>query len=273
MTTTLGLDWGGHGWIAVVATDDPDGLEFDATFFPSILNAWRARRDDAETILVDIPIGLPPRADDLEDEEPIVRECDAAARELLGSDRASSVFDVPCREAATQPTFGAANARNREYAGRGLTIQAWAITPRILEVEALLREFDDAREVVREAHPEVCFAALGDGPVAASKTSDEGRRARLEAVAELGDHYDWATGLDDRYETLEDEHVNELEPHERRIHGSNRDDLLDAFALAVTGFAGDLQRLPSESAAPGVPRDRHGLPMEIVYHEPRTRSS
>ena len=269
MTTTVGLDWGGRGWIAVVATDGPDGLEFDATVFPSILNAWRAWREDAETILVDIPIGLPSRADDdLEDGEPIVRACDTEARERLAPDRASSVFDVPCREAAREPTFGAANARNRERAGRGLTVQAWAITPRILEVEALLREFDDAREVVREAHPEVCFATLGDGPIAASKTSEEGRRARLEALATLGDHYDWAVGLDERYETLEDEHVNELEPHERRIHGSNRDDLLDAFALAVTAFAGDLQRLPSEAAAPEVPRDRHGLPMEIVYHEP-----
>ncbi|WP_255191263.1 DUF429 domain-containing protein [Natronobeatus ordinarius] len=273
MTTTLGLDWGGRGWIAVVATGGPDSLEFDAAFFPSMLTVWRAWRDDAETILVDIPIGLPAGTDDLEDEGPIVRECDAAARELLGPDRRSSVFDVPCREAARQPTFGAANARNRERAGRGLTIQAWAITPRILEVEALLREFDDAREVVREAHPEVCFAALGDGPIAASKTTDEGRQARLEALATLGDHYDWAVGLDERYEALEAEHVTDLEPHERRIHGSDRDDLLDAFALAVTAFAGDLRRLPSESAAPEVPRDRHGLPMEIVYHEPTTRSS
>ena len=267
MVTALGLDWGGRGWIAVVVEETGDGPDFDAAFYPSILNVWRAWREEVETILVDVPIGLPSGGDGGRG-EPVGRACDEAARAVLGSVRGSSVFDVPCREAATQPTFGAANATNRDRLGRGLTVQAWSITPRILEVDAFVREFDDARAVVREAHPELCFGTLGDGPIEEPKTTDEGRALRLDVLASLGDHYDWATGLDDRYRTLEDEHVNDLEPHERRIHGSNRDDLLDAFVLAVTALAGNLRRLPAETEAPDAPRDRHGLAMEIVYHEP-----
>ncbi|SFC52251.1 Protein of unknown function [Halobiforma haloterrestris] len=56
---------------------------------PSIHSVWFEHRD-ADAILVDVPIGLP--ADHR-------RTCDREAKDLLGPDRANSVFWTPCREA------------------------------------------------------------------------------------------------------------------------------------------------------------------------------
>ena len=61
---------------------------------------------DANSVLIDIPIGLL-------DKGPDERSCDKAARKLLGK-RASSVFPAPARQALDASDYQAALAVNRE---------------------------------------------------------------------------------------------------------------------------------------------------------------
>lgn len=251
MAPFVGVDWASRGWLAVAIEDD----EWTARMHPSIHSVWFDHRD-AESILVDIPIGLP---------ESKRRECDRGAKEFLGPDRARSVFWTPCRDAVERDTYAAAKRANRAARGDSLSTQAWGLVPRIREVDRFLRDTDDARGVVAESHPEVCFASFASGSLT-SKHDDDGIDAR-RAILEATD--DSAAGVYDRFV---DEHIESQPSWARRIGSSNRDDLLDAMVLALTakagagGFERTLDR--AGDGAPSIPRDGEGLPMQIVYAEP-----
>lgn len=239
MSRYVGLDWGGTGWVAVVADDGGD-RPFSAAFYPSILNAWRANRD-AETILVDIPIGLA---------EADRRQCDEDAKSILGDGR-SRVFYTPVREAVYEDRFEAAGDANETATGNRISTQAYHICPAIREVDGFLREFDAARGVVREAHPEVCFAALAGKAGLPSKATDDGVERRREIL-------EAATNATVDLETFLERAIDDRPVYARRFRTSHRDDLLDAFALAVTA-RGETTTLPADP-----PTDDCELPMEIV---------
>jgi len=251
MAPFVGVDWASRGWLAVAI----EGGEWTARMHPSIHSVWFDHRD-AESVLVDIPIGLP---------ESERRECDRGAKEFLGPDRARSVFWTPCRDAVERDTYAAAKRANREALGDGLSTQAWGLVPRIREVDRFLRDTDDARGVVAESHPEVCFASFAAGSLP-SKHDDGGLDARRETL-EATDAS--AAGVYDRFV---EEHIEGQPAWARRIGESNRDDLLDAMALALTAKAGadGFERTldPASDGAASVPRDSEGLPMRIVYAEP-----
>lgn len=240
MSSYVGLDWAGNGWIAVTATGDGADRRYDAAFAPTILNAWRTHRD-ASSILVDVPIGL---ADERR------RECDEEAKSVLGESR-SSVFYTPVRAAVYEDDYAAAGDANEDATGNRISTQAYHICPAIREVDAFLAEFEDARDVVREAHPEVCFAALAGESGLSSKTTDEGFDRRCEI---LEDATDGTVDLESFVETR----IDDQPAYARRFRASNRDDVLDAFALAVTA-SGETATLPAEP-----PTDDRELPMEIV---------
>ncbi len=284
MTTVAGVDWAGTGWFAVVLDGDEsadvldadvldsDGLDANADtavetspdaavragtdVYPSLLNV--VHETGADPVLVDIPIGL---SDDDQ------RACDAAAREVLASGRTGSVFPTPCREAVYAPSYDGAKAVNEARTGLSVTVQTWNVVPRIREADALLATVPAAREVVRESHPEVCFAALADEAVAHSKTTDEGVAERLSALETV------APGLPGLYDALVERFVTEPAPHARRLPADAADDVLDALALAATALVGSgqapvgteswsLATLPADP-----PTDERGLPMEMVYPE------
>jgi predicted RNase H-like nuclease len=111
--------------------------------------------------------------------------------------------------------------------------------------------------VVRESHPEVVFAGLNDGDaLGTSKSEDDGIEARLNV---LKGHLDGARSV---LETLTDKHIDEVPAWQRRIGAGNRDDLVDAMALAVLGrlTGGTLDTLPNDP-----PTGAEGRPMEICY--------
>jgi len=241
--TAVGVDWGSNGW--VVAVRDAGG--WDASLHPSFLSVWHAHRD-AASILVDVPIGLPQRGR---------RTCDERARELLGAQR-RRVFLAPPRAALDAPTYADAKRRVEARTTGSLTTQTWNVLPQVRDADVLLAEHPAARDVVREAHPEVCFAGLGDGPIAPAKTDDAGVDARLDVLDRYGD-------VRAAYERLVAAHIDEPPAHGRRFRADNRDDLLDAMCLAVTGWTdrGTLQTLPADP-----PQDpERGIPMEIVYRD------
>ena len=202
---------------------------------------------NAKLVLVDIPIGLP--------EGPGGRECDDEARDKLGSPRRSSVFTAPTRQTVEQAAkamrdHAAANKIERRLAGKGMSIQAFSIAPKIHEVDRAIQDRETNTPSVREVHPEICFWALNDRqPMEYSKKKREGEAERLQVLQRREPRAQKI--LDDACCTFLRSQVA-------------RDDILDALATAVTARLGH-DRLRTIPECP--PTDCKGLPMEMVYWE------
>lgn len=249
----VGVDRGGSDWIAVGYSDQGS---IDATVYDTIDELWTVHGDDADRIVVDVPIGLCGSVDDsdtcgkLSDGE-LSRLCDDLARPVIGS-RSSSVFPAPCREAIELAADGAQDSEvkqaNERHTGKGLTQQAVSIVPCIAEVDELLRNGGDP-EVLVEGHPEVCFRALADAELGHSKKTAPGVAERLRLL-ESADDYQQGT-----WRRLASELAAEG-------YSTGLDDLLDALVLAVTAGApeDELQTLPADP-----PKDDENLPMQMVY--------
>lgn len=167
----LGVDGCRQGWVAVTLVEGAvAGVEVVTTLAEALADGPFA------AVGVDIPIGLVdgPRA------------ADAAARELLPG-RASSVFSAPPRaviDAAREgalTTHAEATARAVEMTGSGISMQAWRLVPKIVEVDSLLA----ARHPLHEVHPEVAFAVV-TGAALARKRSWAGITTRRAVLARLG---------------------------------------------------------------------------------------
>lgn len=162
-------------------------------------------------IAIDVPIGLLDVGS---------RRCDRDVRRLLGR-RSASVFTAPIRPLLTAASYAEASAIRRTVEGKGLSVQAWAIVPKIREADDALRADPALRGLVREAHPELCFAFVDDGrPLTHAKKTADGKAQR---VAVLRDAY-------------------------------------AAVWTAARVARGEAVTVPAEP-----PRDRFGLPMEMVY--------
>lgn len=196
---------------------------------------------ESDRIFVDIPIGLP--------DGPEGRACDRAARKVLGWPRMNSVFPAPARAVLDASDFEDAKRRSREATGgKAVSVQTFAIVPKIREVDSLLR-CDKARRLICEIHPEVCFWALnGCKPMKHSKKKKAGFCERLDVLERI--RPDARREID---EILKDFKRKEVA----------RDDAVDAMVAAVTA-AHDAAALRTLPACP--PRDSAGLlPMEMVY--------
>lgn len=232
----VGVDGCRGAWLAVKLT--PDG-QWELGLFPNIMALW-ADCGGSASVRIDIPIGL-------RDQGP-ERECDLEARRLLGI-RRSSVFPVPCRSAVYAQNYEVACDVNQQQTGRRLSMQTWAITPRIREVDEFLLNNERARPNIREIHPELCFWALAGGhPMNHSKKTPEGLLERRQVLNGIFPYTD---------QVIEDAI---REPDFRGTVGM--DDILDALSAAVTG----LEVGPELSSIPVTPEfDAYDLPMEMVF--------
>jgi len=188
-----------------------------------------------QVMAIDIPIGLT---------ECGPRECDLEARRLLGVGRASSVFPAPIRPVLAAATYPEACRIRQQVEGKKMSKQAWLITPKIREVDALMREDSELRRRAREIHPEVCFYFLaGRRPMTYSKKSKMGQEERRRLLEpNFGQRL---------REALE----------QRGKLACAVDDVLDAFAALWTAeriATGLAQTIPTEP-----PKDTYGLRMEI----------
>src|SRR5579864_3092685 len=129
----IGVDGCRAGWFAVNRRHNRLEYVICPTIQNLIMSFPKAKR-----ILVDIPIGLPWKGAE-------IRPCDRLARSVLGSPRMSSVFPVPCREAAHAKSIDQARALNIDILGRNLSAQTWGICAKIAEVDDLLQESPAAR--------------------------------------------------------------------------------------------------------------------------------
>ena len=182
-------------------------------------------------LAIDIPIGLLSSA----------RGCDLAARKLLGSPRASSVFSAPCREALSACNHAESNAINRHRTGRGLSQQAWGICRKIKEVDDAIAP--QTQQWTFEVHPEVSFWALNHfHPMRHNKKNESGRAERRALLMPI-------------FPKIDSHLLN-------RPSGIGADDLLDAAVAAWTAlrrYKGEAERVcPVET-------DERGLDVTIWY--------
>ena len=143
----VGVDGCTGGWFSVGL----NGNGYELNVFPTfgeLLTCY----SKARLILVDIPIGLPNGADR--------RHCEVEARGHLGNPRNTSVFTAPTRQTVIQAEQAPRNyadalkIERQATGGRGISRQAFAIAPKIAEVDNTLPR---RAPQVREVHPEILF--------------------------------------------------------------------------------------------------------------------
>jgi predicted RNase H-like nuclease len=146
-----GVDAWRGGWVAVTLRDGAFETAFVAAAFGDLLGEL----GEVAVVGVDMPIGLVAAG---------WRQADRLARAGLGS-RRSSIFATPPRPVLDAGGYAEANLRCRELTGQGLSRQAWALVPRIREVD----EFRTDRRLF-EVHPETSFQRLAGAPPASKRT-------------------------------------------------------------------------------------------------------
>lgn len=186
-------------------------------------------------VAVDVPIGLRRRG---------ARDCDLEARRLLGL-RRSSVFTAPIRPILTAASQVEASRIRHRVEGKRVSIQAWAIVPKIVEIDGFVRADPTRREIVREVHPEVSFCVLNGGrPMRAAKRKADGQTERLAVLRT------WC---------------GEAIAHalaERATLGCKADDIVDALVALWT--AERIHRGEAISIPTKPPLDAYGLRMEMM---------
>ena len=226
-----GVDGCVAGWLAIWV--DPNGGQPSSRVFPDASSLFAS--DDWAVTAVDIPIGLPTHGP---------RECDVAARRLL-RDRRSSVFPAPLRCTLSANTYEeACELSARASGGKKLSKQAFAILPKIRQIDDFLRRERSRSATVHEVNPEACFTYWNGGqPMQYAKRSGFGFVERFRLVEQA------FPGCAERF---------------RNEHPANQvsdDDILDALAALWTAL-----RLHKSSAiriGPEGTRDEVGLEMSM----------
>lgn len=226
----VGIDGCRGGWLCVIQRT---GGDLQARILTDLAPLLAAVSDGPAQVAVDMPIGLP---------EAGPRPCDRQARRLLGHPRGTSVFPAPIRPMLAAASHAEACAIGRARDGRGLTIQAWNLLPRIRQLDALLCGELARPGLIREAHPELIFLLWAGQSLAHAKRSAAGRAER-QALIEAA-----SPGAPERCR-------RQLPPR-----GWAADDLLDA--LACLRAAARLRG--GQALVLGGECDALGLPMEIA---------
>jgi predicted RNase H-like nuclease len=225
-----GVDGCRAGWVVVTAERRPGGGVTDVRLVARIAGVIdELRAGELAAVAVDMPIGLPDAG---------VRVADVEARRRLGR-KGSSVFPTPARGLLGAATHAEAVRLGRSIDGRGISVQAFNLLPRIAELNAVVDA--SMNDVLVEAHPESAFCLMAGAPLPSSKRTAAGRAERLALLA----------GRLGRCGTLD----------VRLPPGAGADDVLDAAANAWTAqrwLAGDAVVLGDGSL------DALGLPMRIV---------
>lgn len=246
----VGVDGCKAGWVAAIeGTDKPFHLAVYASFSDLV--------DDVphdSIIAVDMPIGLPERI------EGGGRSPEKLVRPMLGQ-RQSSVFSIPARQvvemggqmtgkiADDYPLHQRASeaAQTLSDPPKGVSIQAFYLFPKILELDGLLRADPALKTGLFESHPEVAFAVLNNGQAMhepkkiKGKVNPAGVEERVALLTSLGVPVDIF-----------------FQPPP---NGAAADDVLDAIVCSVVAY-----RIACDEAQcfPDPPeRDAHGLPIAI----------
>jgi predicted RNase H-like nuclease len=226
----VGVDGCAGGWVAA-SRDAGDAISVRR--IDTLEELFETMRP--EVVAVDVPIGLPERG---------ARACDVEARRLLG-DRKSSVFPAPIRPTLNAGSRAAASRLRQQVEEKRVSAQAWAIVPKIVEVDRFLCADPARAAVVREVHPEVSFYFLnGARPMRLPKKKADGRAERVSALRP------WCDDAIDKALA------------ERGTLRCRADDIVDAFVALWT--AERIARGAAVSIPADPPVDAYGLRMEMM---------
>jgi predicted RNase H-like nuclease/predicted house-cleaning noncanonical NTP pyrophosphatase (MazG superfamily) len=231
---SIGIDVCKGKWVAVALTEKG----FEVNKFNNIEEICN-KYEESDSIIVDIPIGLPENINDIRPEV-------EARKHLKG--KTSSIFNVPCRQAVYLIDYESANEKNREILGKGLAKQSFGIASKIKEVDNFLNNNPKWKNKLQEGHPEICFSKLNNGEVVIeNKTKLEGQQIRLDILKK---YYSDSHLVIAKY--LKDV------PARKKI-----DDVIDALCLAVMGVIGlenGFETIPKEPM-----EDVRDIRMQMVY--------
>ena len=235
MQWIVGVDGCPAGWIAAFAPlDDLAAPRIRVVpRFADIIDAPEA----PSVIAVDMPMGLPERI------EGAGRAPERLVRSLLGKG-ASSVFSMCSRRAVYAGTYEDAKriAFDTSSPGRMMTIQAFNIMRKIIEIDQLLQARPELVNRVFESHPEVIFHTLnGASNLAHPKKTPDGKMLRRALLAASGVGQDCLV--------------------QKPPQGAAVDDQIDALACLVTAQAiavGAARSFPSPPE-----RDQNNIPIAI----------
>lgn len=141
---TVGVSAAAGRWQAVVLSEEAgcDFLEPDSLW--ELCNTYR----EADAVLVDLPVGLPEAAEE-ENQRP--------EQELRRQFQISAAA-VPCRQAVYAETAQAACEENIRVLGRTLSPQQLAGLPQLREIDELLADHNEWKNVLRQSHPQLLGA-------------------------------------------------------------------------------------------------------------------
>jgi predicted RNase H-like nuclease len=236
----VGIDGCKDGYVAVNITE----RDFKTEIFKTIEEIC-SKYSDSNTILIDMPIGLPESQEDIRP--------DGEGRKILSS-RASCIFNTPCRQAVYEEDYYNANEINRAILGKGLSKQSFSICSKIRDIDEFLNNALEYKNIILESHPEICFAMLNyDGimaiPIFENKKTEEGMEKRLDILSK---YYE---------KTVE---IKDLIYSDTKLKGI-KDDVIDALCLAITGMRGYKNGFKTIPQNPM--KDSRGILMQMVYTE------
>lgn len=188
-------------------------------------------------MLVDMVMGLPSNIEQYE------KRPDGIARKIVP--RTSTVFAVPSRQAVYEFTKEKQKEANLSAVGKSLSEQTIAIIPKMREVDEFLLSNEKYVNVIRESHPEACFARLSGGFLMTKKSEKGGIADRVQVLSMF----------------LQDLSVEYVRKFAKKL-GCKPDDILDAICLAVTAnldAQGRTEIMPENPST-----DDKGIKMQMV---------
>lgn len=234
----MGIDGCKYGWVAIMIKDNQEFTVSKHATFLSIFKEY----PHAEKYLVDMVIGL------ADINHPRVVE--NLARQKLKPNRASTVFTPPCRAAVYEKTYDVAKEKNKVILGKAFSIQAWNIVPKIREVDTFILKNMKYKNRIFEAHPEICFASLNNQvPMTFKKKEKEGMEERINLLQSIFP----------KSKEIFEKGNNQFLKKEVKS-----DDIVDALALAITGYLGrknGFDFLISKEKK----QDIYGLEMNMIF--------
>ncbi|KJS18746.1 MAG: hypothetical protein VR72_21245 [Clostridiaceae bacterium BRH_c20a] len=234
--SSVGIDGCKGKWVAVCITEKG----FEVEKFKNISDICN-RYSNADSMIIDIPIGLPESNSDMRP--------DLLVKKELGK-KGSSIFEVPCRQAVYALDKKVAREQNIAVLGKSLSEQTLGMAKAIKQVDEFLQSKPQWKNRLLESHPEFCFSKLNNNqPILEHKTSAEGQQKRLEI---LRNYYSKSDQVVEKF--LADV------PFRKKT-----DDVIDALCLAVIGkiiFEKGLKTIPEKPMM-----DDKGILMQMVYAE------
>lgn len=172
--------------------------------FASVVDRYR----DFDELLIDMVIGLPGTKKHLRP--------DTFSRKII-KERASTIFPAPCRQAVYAENVAKAYDENERVLGKKFTPLTVGIIPKIREVDMFLQENDQYKNMIKESHPEVCFARINGSTLLSKKSEVDGMEERIRLM---------------NYFIPTISH-SEIILSAKKFR-CNADDIIDAICLAVT---------------------------------------